>query len=828
MEVPQVSRIFSASLRKSLADVTRRKGRTLLVVLGIFIGVFGLTAINFTNDTLISAFAFTLGYQASQPDFQLTVDRLDPALLPDLQSVPNVKAIQYTSTYGACWQPGQTGTGCSVDLAIVGYPRLQHISITPFQLTAGRYPSVGEIVMEQGDQHLHGVNIGDTVTLHAPQGTVQLRVVGLARTPGTDPAATGTALGYMGDAGLQQVVDALGNPVVTGPDGQQTSPYQHHIQAKFQSTSPQAEDAAAAALQRVAQAHGVTVLGSGFAPKADASVLSTIDSVFALLRTLALLALALSALLILNTVTTLIGEQTAVVGTMKAMGGTRGSIIRGYLVSVGIYALLATLPGVAAGIYAGNLLASTLAPQIPLVLGPFGVAPWIVALSLAVGFGVPLLAALPPLWNGTRITVRDALSAYGVSTGAGGGLLAGAGQRLAWVSQTTWLGLRGLFRKRWRATLSLTTLTLAAACFLVVQIATTSVNDTIGAVRAPVSADMTVNFRDPSTYSHIQGQLSALPNLQRVERTGGTNASTPWGTLQVSGYEPDTQLYHYQLTRGRWLRPGDTNVALLSDAAMRKTGLKIGDTLTLTNNYGSSTQLTLTIIGTVGQSIDVLGWIGAAVMPADTLNILKGIPADKAASATGQISIEARDRSLGAVDQLAAEVSAVVNPAGASSDDPGYYAGSGGTIDTEYEYITRRQGDAYILYYVLYALALIVGLVGTLGLANALVASALERRREIGLLRALGASGRRVAQVFWVESLALGAISWWAGALLGLPLAYAFVQTFAWQIMPVDFYVEPPAFGVMLAAIVVIATAASVAPAWRASRMRVAAALRYE
>ncbi|HZC76317.1 MAG TPA: ABC transporter permease, partial [Ktedonobacterales bacterium] len=407
----------------------------------------------------------------------------------------------------------------------------------------------------------------------------------------------------------------------------------------FASSGAQAESAAVAALQQMLRAHGVQVLDAGFAPKVDASTLSTIDGVFALLRTLALVAVVLSTLLILNTVTTLVTEQTAIIGTMKALGGTRGAIMRGYLITVGLYAVLATVPGLALGLYLGNLLAVTLAPQIPLELGPFAVAPWVVALSLVVGLGVPLAAALVPLWNGTRITVREALSAYGIGTGEGRGVLARLGRRLTWISQTTWLGLRGLFRKRWRAALSLATLTLAAACFLVVQTAATSVNDTIGAVRTPVAADMTVNFNDLATYSTIRDQLRALPNVQQVERSGGTNAATQWGTLQVAGYEPDTQLYHYQLTSGRWLQPGDTNVVLLSDAAARKTGLKVGDMLTLTNNFGSRTQLTLTMIGTLRQSIDVLGWIGAAVMPVNTLYELRGIPADKAVAGTDSILI---------------------------------------------------------------------------------------------------------------------------------------------------------------------------------------------
>jgi putative ABC transport system permease protein len=821
-----MSRFLSANLRKSLADVTRRKGRTLLVVLGIFIGVSGLTCINFTEDTLVSAYAFTLGYQATQPDYQLRVNKLDPAVLPDLRAVANVKAVQYQSDYGACWQP--YSTGCRVEIGITGYPDLQHIPITPFQLTSGRYPGPGEIILEQGDQRLEGFKVGGSITLHIGGQSAQVRVVGLSRTPGENPAASGNALAYMSDAGLQQLVSQLGDPVDSGPNGQQVTRYQRHILVKFVSAHQPQESLAAMTLQQALTAHGVTVLDSGFQPRADASTLGTIMGIFDLLRTLVLVSVALDGLLILCTVTTLVAEQIAIIGAMKAMGGRRRTIIGGYLVTVSIYSLLATPPAIALGLYAGNQLAVVISPQIPLELGPFQLSLWVVSLSILVGLGVPLLSALLPLWNGTRLTVHAALAAYGISVWQVPGVLTGLSRRLTWVSATVWLGLRGLFRKRWRAALLLTSLTLAAVSFLVVQIACTSVSDTIGAVDTPLSADMTVHFNTTATFSQIQKQLGTLPNLRRMERTGGTNASTPWGTLQVSGYQPNTKIYHYQLTSGRWLREGDTNVVLLSEAAARKTGLKVGDTLTLTSNSGSSAGLTLTVIGTLKQSIDVLGWIGAAVMPVDTLYELRGLSSKQAATGTQEITIEARDRSLTAVNQLTREVSAIVNPAGAYSDDPGYYSGQGGTVDTIHEYTTRRQGDADVLYYLLYALALIVGVVGVLGTASILAASVLERSREIGLLRVMGASSRRVAQVFLVESLALGAIAWCGGALLGVPLAYAFVQTFATQVMPVDFYLDPSAFAVMLAAILVVATVASVAPSWRASRLIVAGLLRYE
>ncbi|MGZ6391279.1 MAG: ABC transporter permease, partial [Ktedonobacterales bacterium] len=464
---------MNARLRKSLADVTRRKGRTLLVALGIFIGVLGLTGINFTEDTLLRAFAFTSGAYSARPDIDLTVDRLDTALLPTLEGIAHVTTVQYQTRYDTAWQIHASAG--QVRMHIVSYPDLGHVAFGTVELTYGHWPGDGEIAMESGDQSLQAVSIGDTVTVAAGPQNVRLRVVGLARTAGENPASSGEALGYMSDAGLQRLAATDRPKAVT-----------HTILIKAQHVAD-AHDAAAAA-QRVLQAHQITVENVVF-PTApvDAGTLRGIEGVFTLLRVLAVLEVVLSSLLILNTVTSVVTEQTAIIGTMKALGGTRGAIVGNYLVSVALYALLATVPGIGLGLYAGYQLAVYLAARVPVELGQLNVEPWIVAVSLGVGFGAPLLAALPPLWNGTRISVREALAAYGVSVGQGRAPATARGTGLTWVSQTSRLGLRSMFRKRWRAALTLMTLTLAGASFLVVQTATTSVNNTVGAVRANVS-----------------------------------------------------------------------------------------------------------------------------------------------------------------------------------------------------------------------------------------------------------------------------------------------------------------------------------------------------
>ncbi len=561
---------MNASLKKSIADVTRRRGRTLMVTLGIFIGVLGLTGVNYVQDTIFSAFTYSVGSAANTPDLTLQVNRLESALVPQLSAVANVRAVQLQSVVATQWRVSATPGHVPID--IVSYPDLQQAPITPFQLTSGRYPGAGEIVLEYGDQGLQPTAIGDTVTVDTGQRTTAaLRVVGFARTAGLpSPAGSGAARGYMSEAALTQAFGAI----ATAPDSQGPQVLDE-IAVKVRNISQ--ANATADALSQTLQANRVTVLGVSLSDPFSQGILTAVNGIFTLLRILSLVAVILSGLLTLNTIMMLIAEQTPIIGTMKALGGTTSTILRGYLVSVVIYSACGALPGVALGLLLGYALASNLAQTISLDVGPFTVAPWIILLSLAVGFGVPLLAALLPLWMGTRITVREAFSAYGVSAGRGGGLLSRAAQRLPWMTQTMWLGLRGVFRKRGRAALTLLTLTLAGTTFLAVQTAVADTNQHLAQVYANYSYDVLASIHDSN--SPLIGKISALPNVERVERFRELyGAQTRWGTVRVFGFQPDTLLYHPQLISGRWLTSNDTNAVLLNEEAAAATGLSVGDT----------------------------------------------------------------------------------------------------------------------------------------------------------------------------------------------------------------------------------------------------------
>ena len=104
----------------------------------------------------------------------------------------------------------------------------------------------------------------------------------------------------------------------------------------------------------------------------------------------------------------------------------------------------------------------------------------------------------------------------------------------------------------------------------------------------------------------------------------------------------------------------------------------------------------------------------------------------------------------------------------------------------------------------------------------------MTRRREIGILRSMGATGRQVAQVFWTEGVGQGVVAWVIAVAIGIPAAYGFGQFVGAVLFAVPVVFNPASIVAMLVFIVAVASVATVGPVWSASRIRIAETLRYE
>jgi hypothetical protein len=262
---------------------------------------------------------------------------------------------------------------------------------------------------------------------------------------------------------------------------------------------------------------------------------------------------------------------------------------------------------------------------------------------------------------------------------------------------------------------------------------------------------------------------------------------------------------------------------LISDDLAARSDLHTGSTLTLPGP-GRIRTMTLTVIGTVHEPVDDLSQVGAAVLPVDDFYRLEGASASHIGDFTNRVLVQGADRSPAAVDRLTSSIDGAGRQAAPGKGGSGPVA----EVFAFHDEIVRHRRSFLPVYALLFAVALIVAAVGILGLADALGASVVERRRDIGLVRSLRATGRRVATVFWIEGLALSVLSWIIACAAGIPLAYLFVDLFRHAVMPTEFHFEPLTLAVMLAGTLVLSTVATVVPAHRAAALRAGDLLRGE
>jgi putative ABC transport system permease protein len=780
---------MSPLVKKAIRDVTRRRLRTALTVIGIAIGVTGLTAISMASGQFTTGLD-RLDDTTGQPDVQFLTAPTTAPLADTLSRQPNVQTAA-TETYASTRWAIPSG---HEPLAVTGLSGFDDLPFQKFAISAGTQPGPGQILMESSDTAIAPLRVGDTVTLQVGTGTRQLVVSGFARTPGVaSPTFNRRASGYMRESDLQSMLHVDGSNLVL---------VRLHDYSQRATTARQ--------LGQVLQDQGVVVLQSAVGRDVSGGSSSTITGIFTIMRALSVLALLLSVFLLLSTVSTLIAEQVPVMGTMKAIGASRGQILRSYLTGVALYGVAGTAVGLAVGLVIGDLLYRFFAVNLGMDPSAIQVGPSLVVVAVLVGIGIPLAAAAVPIALGTRVTVKQALSGYGLANGGRGrGRTWSAAVRaiLGFLPQTVQVGLRGLFRRRTRALLTVSALAVTGAAFLAVQTTTTSWNAALGDVFT--GYDVYANLDNPQPYGAVQPELAAVPGVGRMEPISETSVKTQWGPALLSGVSADPVLHQRHVVAGRWITDADQNAALVSQDAAQKSGLKVGDTIDFHTDLNSAHWR---IVG-IARDLDNPTGAGVIITTRAQANAFDRLPADYFQA----LLVRSTSSRQADIDALAKRLDETLGGTPAQA-----------TVMTTNQLIQGNQSTFLILDVLFYCVVGIVALVGGIGLFNALAMGVLERRREIGILRSMGATGRRVAQVFWTEGVGLGLVAWLIAVAIGIPAAYGFLQFVGAVLLAVPFVFSPASILAMLVFIVAVASIATVGPVWSASRMRIADTLRYE
>jgi putative ABC transport system permease protein len=545
---------------------------------------------------------------------------------------------------------------------------------------------------------------------------------------------------------------------------------------------------------------------------------TTVQAVLGVLAALGILVMLLSASLIANTLNALLNQHLRQIGVMKLIGARSFQILSMYLVLILSFGVIALVIAVPLGAVAGYALSKFMANQLNISLLGFRVVPEIVVLQILGALMVPLVAGFIPVRNGSKTTVRKAISddRPGQQT-TDTSWMDRLGAQVSWLSRPILLSIRNTFRRKGRLALTLFTLTMAGAIFIAVFNVRASMGKFLEQVSDLFLADVTLNFERPYRATKVEQAVLQIPGVEYVEAWSAASAEilssddSVAENLQILAPPADSNLINPEMVAGRWLVPGEPSALVISDSVWDVyPDLKPGDTLPLSVQGKSAEDWTIVGIFSFSSNVgDQLGYIDY-----DTLSAVLNSP-NKALSyrvVTDGHTLEDQERVGIALDQqLRAQGFKVV--------------------DAEAGLATIRDASEgiNILAGFLMMMALLTALVGSIGLAGTMGMNVLERTREIGVMRAIGAVDLEIIKSVVIEGVFIGMISWVLGALLSFPITFLLLQflgvAFSAPIPP-TFTIR--GFVVWMAAVLVLAAIASVLPARNAARLTIREVLAYE
>jgi putative ABC transport system permease protein len=506
--------------------------------------------------------------------------------------------------------------------------------------------------------------------------------------------------------------------------------------------------------------------------------------------------------------TTLVAEQTGEIGVMRAIGARRRQIAAVYLRTAALLGALGAVLGVVLGVVLSSLLAGYFARLFWAVDVPFGVDWTVVLVSLVVGLVAPPLAALPAIRRAVRTDLREALEATGAPL-AEEGALDRALRRFDRLPRTAQIGLRNVGRRKRRSLATVVIVALATGNLLASMGMSAAATKTTETEWGDHLEDVRIWTGGEPLDARAEEAIRSVPGVEEVQ-AALVNDVTLKGEEAFIWAVPSDPLFRYRIAEGRWFTAEEDEaaepVAVIERNLARVTGVAVSDTVSLDTAAGP---VELRVIG-VADNQQENGTV--LFVPLTTVRSLLELPAG---ATTYWIKTESSDEAF--VDRTTTAV----------EDE---LAALGYEVGTEITYVAERDNVAenQTITTTIAILGFLIVLMSLVGLANAVTTNVLERTREIGVLRCIGARARDVRRIFATEGVAL-AVAGWA---LGIPVGYLLHVALVWlvkEVVNVDLAVTFPPWNLVIALIgtVVLALLVLALPLRRAVRLRPGDALRY-
>ncbi len=851
---------MNLQLTLALRYLNGRRLRTFLTTLAIVFGVLLIFGMNTLMPAFLGSFTANAMAAAGQVDATITNktgENFPESVAAKVADVDGVVAVSATLerpvNLPADYFDQDASTPDRVTaVTLVGANPDDFRSLTMVNVIEGRYLEAGDgaaVVVTQSLAEAAGLSLGDALTLPSPTGTVDFEIVGVTPQrllPGNEEVLVSLPV-------AQKILDAPGMV--------------NTIDANFDSVAETRRAEIEAAITRV--------LGDNFTIgvlQAGAEILQNIGVAQAILNLLGGMGLLMGGFIIFNTFRTIIAERRRDIGMLRAVGASRRTITRLILIEGMIQGVLGTAAGILFGYGFALITITGIAPIgqqfLNIQVGKPAVTPGLVIASILAGVGITVVAGILPARAASRVTPLEALrpsvgevtlkrmagfrfwggmgmiviAIAALVSGNAGFIALGAvlftvglivvapslvnpianifGRFMALIfarQGTAQLAEGNLSRQPSRAAVTASTTMIAMAILVMVGSIissimitfTTMMEKSLGSDFLLVPPSVAIWGTNVGAAPALADELRAVDGMAVVSTTRFAGAQIGEVAVGVLGIEPRA----YTEVSGLTFVEGDPQAAyqsledgrgmIVNGVLATAAGISLGDEVAVLTPSGEQTY---TIVGIASDFLNAkttTAYISQANIATDF-------------GRTEDVFLQMNAKESADLDAVEAGISAAIR------QYPQFKLVAG------QEFLEQNIGlfDAAMAGF--YAMMIFLSVPSLIAMVNTLAIGVIERTREIGMLRAVGATRKQVRTVILAEALILAAIGVAFGLLSGLYLGVMAVSGFSALGFPMEYIFPASSVIATIAVGLIFGALAAIVPARQAARMDVVTALRYE
>ena len=798
---------FAKVIRDLKTDFTK----SALLVLAIAIGVFGIGSILGAYAVLTREMARNyLGTEPASATIKIENSAIDQSLLEGVRKIPGVLQTERHATIlarmkvGKDWRP----------LLLFVIDNFEDMKTNKFTKISGAWPPPsGTMLVERTALRVMKSEEGGAIIIRTPHGEQKpVPISGIVHDPGLAPAwqeQTGYAyitLPTLRWLGEEQGFDEIRVLVADGGSSLRSVEEKSNIIADW------------------IEGQGHKVHEVQIPPPKRHPHQGQMSAVLTLFVVFSFMTLILSAILVSTSLSTLMTKQIREIGVMKAIGANSFQISGLYLLMLLIICAFAIVLGIPPSRFSAGLLVKQISGLLNLNIFDASIPYWVSAVQAIVGILIPISAAALPVFRGSRITVRDALNNYGVSQkNFGRGRFESFLARLHILGDLFTLSLRNVFRNRSRLVLTLGLLAAGGALFMTALNISKAWDKSLQKIYKFRHYDLEIRLNEAFPSSDLLPRVGKIPGVKKVEAWGNSPTSfmkearydivhtypdKGHGSFVMLALPPASKMVNFPVLDGRWLGSGSANEVVLNHMALAQAPhLKVADLVSLSIDGRPSEWKIIGFVEDLGSPATAYVSASAYARFSNTEGLTNML----------RVSVSSRDRDT--ILLKTHEIEEVIEKEGASIGMTIPLSLLRSAIAEHIEVLVRS----------LLAMAFLMAAVGALGLMSTMSMNVFERTRELGVMRAIGATPRAIGQLVVIEGLIIGALSLVFAFILSLLLS-AFVGNLIGNMSfrtPLPLSIAPLAFFTWIGLVFLGSILATMYPAWRASRITTREALSY-